>query len=65
MIPVRVKNKFSDHPQKIMRPISIRLSEEMISLLEATSKELGFKRIQGLFVYIFAKDLTAIIKTTP
>ena len=48
MIPVRIKNKFSDHPQKIMRPISIRLSEEMISLLEATSKELGFKRIQGL-----------------
>ena len=48
MIPVRVKNKFSDYPQKIMRPVSIRLSEEMISLLEATSKELGFKRIQGL-----------------
>jgi len=37
MIPARVKNKFSDHPQKIMRPISIRLSEEMIALLETTS----------------------------
>ncbi|MEN6669077.1 CopG family transcriptional regulator [Psychrobacter sp. B38] len=48
MIPVRVKNKFSDHPQKIMRPVSIRLSEEMIALLETTSTELGFKRIQGL-----------------
>lgn len=48
MIPVRIKNKFSDHPQKITRPISIRLSEEMISLLGATSQELGFKRIQGL-----------------
>lgn len=48
MIPVRIKNKFSDHPQKITRPISIRLSEEMIELLEATSSELGFKRIQGL-----------------
>ena len=48
MIPARIKNKFSDHPQKIMRPISIRLSEEMISLLETTSSDLGFKRIQGL-----------------
>ena len=48
MIPVRIKNKFSAHPQKIMRPISIRLSEEMIELLGATSEELGFKRIQGL-----------------
>ncbi|MGO1623788.1 MAG: CopG family transcriptional regulator [Moraxellaceae bacterium] len=48
MIPVRVKNKFSDHPQKIMRPISVRLSEEMIALLETTTSELGFKRIQGL-----------------
>ena len=48
MIPARIKNKFSDHPQKIMRPISIRLSEEMISLLEMTSSDLGFKRIQGL-----------------
>ena len=48
MIPVRIKNKFSAHPQKVMRPISIRLSEEMIELLGATSAELGFKRIQGL-----------------
>ncbi len=48
MIPVRIKNKFSDHPQKITRPVSIRLSEEMIAMLESTSAELGFKRIQGL-----------------
>lgn len=48
MIPVRIKNKFSEHPQRIMRPISIRLSEEMIELLGATASELGFKRIQGL-----------------
>ncbi|WP_169392923.1 MULTISPECIES: CopG family transcriptional regulator [Psychrobacter] len=48
MIPVRIKNKFSDHPQKVMRPISIRLSEEMIELLSATAADLGFKRIQGL-----------------
>ena len=48
MIPTRIKNKFSDHPQKVTRPVSIRLSEEMIELLTATSSELGFKRIQGL-----------------
>ena len=48
MIPVHIKNKFSDHPQKVMRPISIRLSEEMITLLTCTSSDLGFKRIQGL-----------------
>lgn len=48
MIPVHIKNKFSDHPQKVMRPVSIRLSEEMIALLNTTSEELGFKRIQGL-----------------
>lgn len=48
MIPTRIKNKFSDYPQKIMRPVSIRLSEEMIELLTATASELGFKRIQGL-----------------
>lgn len=48
MIPAHIKNKFSDHPQKVMRPISMRLSEEMIELLESTSAELGFKRIQGL-----------------
>lgn len=48
MIPIHIKNKFSDHPQKVMRPISIRLSEEMITLLTSTSSDLGFKRIQGL-----------------
>lgn len=48
MIHPRIKNKFSDHPQKISRPVSIRLSEDMIHMLETTSQELGFKRIQGL-----------------
>lgn len=48
MIHPRVKNKFSEHPTKISRPVSLRLTEEMISLLETTSRELGFKRIQGL-----------------
>lgn len=48
MIPVRVKNKFAEHPQKVMRSISISLSEDMISLLKETTQEQGFKRIQGL-----------------
>src|SRR5699024_2131335 len=48
MLPVRIKNQFSYQSQKITRPISIRLSGEMIRLLESTSAELGFKRIQGL-----------------
>lgn len=48
MLPPHIKNKFSNHPQQISRPISIRLSEELIAMLETTSKEFGFKRIQGL-----------------
>ncbi|WP_201535658.1 CopG family transcriptional regulator [Psychrobacter ciconiae] len=48
MLPVHIKNKFSAHPQKVMRPVSIRLSEEMIEMLSTTASELGFKRIQGL-----------------
>ena len=48
MIHPKIKNKFSDHPQKISRPVSIRLTEDMIRMLESTSSELGFKRIQGL-----------------
>lgn len=31
-----------------MRPVSIRLSEEMIELLQETAQAHGFKRIQGL-----------------
>ena len=48
MIPPHIKNKFSSHPQQISRPISIRLSEDLIAMLETTSQEFGFKRIQGL-----------------
>lgn len=48
MIPPHIRNKFSDHPQKMMRPISMKLSEEMMSLLKETAEEQGFKRIQGL-----------------
>ena len=48
MIPPRIKNRFSDHPQKVSRPVSLRLTEDMIRMLQTTSQELGFKRIQGL-----------------
>lgn len=48
MIPPHIKNKFSDHPQTIMRPVHLRLSEEIIAHLEVTAKAHGFKAIQGL-----------------
>ncbi len=48
MIPVRMRNKFSEHPQKIMAPVHLKLSEEMIELLEETAEEHGFDRIQPL-----------------
>jgi hypothetical protein len=48
MIHPRIKNRFSDHPQKVSRPVSLRLTEDMIRMLETTSQDLGFKRIQGL-----------------
>ncbi|WP_434354051.1 CopG family transcriptional regulator [Psychrobacter sp. HD31] len=48
MIPVRVRNKFYKTPQKIMRPVHFKLSEEMIALLTETAHEHGFNKIQGL-----------------
>lgn len=48
MIPAHIRNRFSDHPQKIMSSIHMKLSEEMIELLEETATEHGFKKIQGL-----------------
>ena len=48
MLPPHIRNKFSEHPQKMMRPVSIKLSEEMIDLLNETADEHGFNRIQGL-----------------
>ncbi len=48
MIPVRMRNKFSDNPQKIMTPVHFKLSEEMISLLEETAEKHKFKTIHGL-----------------
>ena len=48
MLPPHIRNKFSEHPQKIMRPVSIKLSEEMIGFLEEMADEHGFTRLQGL-----------------
>lgn len=48
MIAPHIKNKFLDHPQTIMRPIHLRLSETIITHLEETAKEHGFKGIQSL-----------------
>lgn len=48
MLPPRIKNRYSDHPQTIMRPVHLRLSEEIIKHLEVTAQDHGFDRIQGL-----------------
>lgn len=48
MISPKIKNKFSDHPEVIMRPVHLRLSEEIIAHLEETAEAHGFNRIQGL-----------------
>ena len=48
MLPPHIKNRYSDHPQTIMRPVHLRLSEEIIQHLEDTAKVHGFSRIQGL-----------------
>ena len=48
MLPPRIKNRYSDHPQTIMRPVHLRLSEEIIKHLEVTAQDHGFDHIQGL-----------------
>ncbi len=48
MIPVRMRNKFSEHPHKIMVPVHFKLSEEMIGWLEETAEKHNFKTIHGL-----------------
>lgn len=50
MLPAHIKNRFLPETQKsvIMRPIHLRLSEEIIKHLEVTASEHGFKGIQGL-----------------
>lgn len=48
MIPPRLKNKLLNQPEITMRPVHLRLSEDIISHLEDTAKAHGFSRIQGL-----------------
>ena len=48
MLSPKIKNQFSDHPQTIMRPVHLKLSEEIIAHLEHTMGEHGFNTMQGL-----------------
>ncbi|UNU72996.1 CopG family transcriptional regulator [Moraxella nasovis] len=48
MISPKIKNKFSNHPEIITRPVHLRLSEDIICHLEDTAGQHGFRRIQGL-----------------
>lgn len=48
MISPKIKNRLSKQPHITMRPIHLRLSEEVIGHLEETAEEHGFKAIQGL-----------------
>lgn len=50
MLPPHIKNRFLPETNKlvVMRPVHLRLSEEIISHLEVTAQEHGFKGIQGL-----------------
>lgn len=48
MLDPRIKNRFATKKRIIMRPIHLRLSEEVIGHLETTAKEHGFKNIQSL-----------------
>lgn len=48
MISPKLKNQLTKTPHTVMRPIHLRLSEEVIKHLEHTAQEHGFKQIQGL-----------------
>lgn len=48
MISPKLKNQLTKTPHTAMRPVHLRLSEEVILRLEETAKEHGFKQIQGL-----------------
>lgn len=48
MLPPHIKNQLIGNPQVVMRPIHLRLSEEIIKHLEKTAEEHGFRGIQGL-----------------
>lgn len=48
MISPKIKNRLAKQPHVAMRPIHLRLSEEVIAHLEETAKQYGFGAIQGL-----------------
>lgn len=48
MISPKIKNRLAKTPHTVMRPVHLRLSEEVIGHLEETAQEHGFKAIQGL-----------------
>lgn len=50
MLPPHIKNRFLPDTSKavVMRPIHLRLSEDIIKHLEKTADEHGFKGIQSL-----------------
>lgn len=48
MISPKIKNRLSKQPHITMRPVHLRLSEEVIEHLEETAKVHGFGAIQGL-----------------
>lgn len=48
MISPKIKNRLAKTPHAVMRPVHLRLSEEVIGHLEETAQEHGFKAIQGL-----------------
>lgn len=57
MLSPKIKNQFSDHPQTIMRPVHLKLSEEIIAHLEHTMAEHGFNTIQGLIRFYIREGL--------
>ncbi|MDO4427166.1 MAG: CopG family transcriptional regulator [Moraxella sp.] len=48
MISPKIKNRLAKSTHVVMRPVHLRLSEEVIKHLEETAAEQGFKAIQGL-----------------
>ncbi len=48
MISPKLKNRLSNRPHITMRPVHLRLSEEILAHLETTAQAQGFKAIQGL-----------------
>lgn len=48
MISLILKNKLTGKPHKTMRPVHLRLSEDIIAHLKTTATEHGFDSIQGL-----------------